>query len=184
MQPSYLSSVIKQFEYYKSLGDKTFNQLSFEDLQKEFAEDSNSISIVVKHLAGNMLSRWTNFLTEDGEKTWRQRDQEFEDSYTSKDDLIKNWNKGWQCLFDAITPLSESDLERIIYIRNQGHTVTEAINRQLAHYSYHLGQIVFLGKLVKGENWQSLSIPKGDSKKYNVEKFSKEKGKRHFTDDL
>ncbi len=184
MQPSYLSSVIKQFEYYKSLGDKTFNQLSFEDLQKEFVEDSNSISIVVKHLAGNMLSRWTNFLTEDGEKTWRQRDQEFEDSYTSKDDLIKNWNKGWQCLFDAITPLSESDLERIIYIRNQGHTVTEAINRQLAHYSYHLGQIVLLGKLVKGENWQSLSIPKGNSKTYNVEKFSKEKGRRHFTDDL
>ncbi|TGV03320.1 DinB family protein [Flavivirga rizhaonensis] len=181
---SYLKSIIKQFEYYKSLGDKTFNQLSFEELQKEFTEDSNSIAIVVKHIVGNMLSRWTNFLTEDGEKEWRHRDQEFEDTYTSKNDLTKAWDQGWKCLFDAITPLSENDLERIIYIRNQGHTVVEAINRQLAHYSYHTGQIVFLGKLVKGKNWQSLSIPKGDSSKYNKEKFSKEKGRRHFTDDL
>ncbi|GAA3590440.1 DUF1572 family protein [Flavivirga amylovorans] len=184
MQTSYLSSIIKQFEYYKSLGDKTFKQLSFEELQKEFAEDSNSITIIVKHIVGNMLSRWTNFLTEDGEKEWRHRDLEFEDTYTSKDDLITEWNKAWNCLFDAITPLSENDLERIIYIRNQGHTVTEAIHRQLAHYSYHIGQIVFLGKLLKGKHWQSLSIPKGNSSKYNAEKFSKEKERRHFTDDL
>ncbi|MDD7886985.1 DUF1572 family protein [Flavivirga sp. 57AJ16] len=184
MQTSYLSSVIKQFEYYKSLGDKTFNQLSLEELQKEFAEDSNSVAIIVKHIVGNMLSRWTNFLTEDGEKEWRQRDLEFVDTYASKDELIESWDKGWNCLFDAITPLTENDLERIIYIRNQGHTVTEAINRQLAHYAYHIGQIVFLGKLVKGKNWPSLSIPKGDSSKYNAEKFSKEKERRHFTDDL
>ncbi|MFS4481704.1 DinB family protein [Hyunsoonleella sp. 2307UL5-6] len=181
---SYLTSTIKQFEYYKSLGHKTLKDLTFEELQKEFAEDSNSISIIVKHLVGNMLSRWTNFLTEDGEKEWRHRDQEFIDSYTSKDDLIDNWNEGWQCLFDAVTPLKENDLEKIIYIRNQGHTVTEAINRQLAHYSYHVGQIVFLGKLLKGKNWKSLSIPKGDSSKYNTDKFSKEKSRRHFTDDL
>ncbi|MGC6430559.1 MAG: DUF1572 family protein [Jejuia sp.] len=181
---SYLTSIIKQFEYYKSLGDKTFKGLSFEELQKEFAEDSNSISIIVKHKVGNMLSRWTNFLTEDGEKTWRHRDEEFIDSYTSKEDLIENWNKGWDCLFGAITPLTKNDLERIIYIRNQGHTVIEAINRQLAHYSYHVGQIVFLGKLLKGENWTSLSIPKGDSSKYNKKKFGKDKGRRHFTDDL
>ncbi|NMH86060.1 DUF1572 family protein [Flavivirga sp. Y03] len=181
---SYLSSIIKQFEYYKSLGDKTFQELNFEELKKEFAEDSNSIAIVVKHMVGNMLSRWTNFLTEDGEKAWRHRDQEFEDTYTSKKALIDDWDKGWHCLFEAITPLTESDLERIIFIRNQGHTVTEAINRQLAHYAYHTGQIVFLGKLLKGKNWQSLSIPKGDSSKYNAEKFGKEKGRRHFTDDL
>ncbi len=181
---SYLSSIIKQFEYYKSLGDKTFNQLSFEEMQKEFTQDSNSITIIVKHLVGNMLSRWTNFLTEDGEKEWRHRDAEFQDTYTSKEVLIANWNKGWNCLFNAIKPLKETDLERIIYIRNQGHTVTEAINRQLAHYSYHTGQIVFLGKLIKGKNWTSLSIPKGDSSKYNKEKFSKEKTRKHFTDDL
>lgn len=181
---SYLSSITKQFEYYKSLGDKTIEQLSLEELKKEFVQDSNSVAIIVKHLAGNMLSRWTNFLTEDGEKEWRHRDSEFEDNYTSKKDLLAHWNEGWNCLFKAITPLKEQDLERIIYIRNQGHTVTEAINRQLAHYAYHVGQIVFLGKLLRGENWTSLSIPKGDSSKYNKEKFSKEKTRKHFTDDL
>jgi Protein of unknown function (DUF1572) len=184
MVNSFLTSAIKQFEYYKSLGDNTFNQLTFDELQKEFAEDSNSISIIVKHLVGNMLSRWTHFLTEDGEKSWRQRDSEFESTYTSKEALISDWNKGWKCLFDALNQLNEVDLEHIIYIRNQGHTITEAINRQLAHYPYHVGQIVFLGKLIKGKDWQSLSIPKGTSMKYNEEKFSKEKGRRHFTDDL
>ena len=184
MNNSYLVSAIKQFKYYKSLGDKTFDQLNFEELQKEFVEDSNSISIIVKHLVGNMLSRWTHFLNEDGEKTWRNRDLEFVDSYTTKDELITNWNNGWKCLFDALSPLTEKDLNAIIYIRNQGHTVTEAINRQLCHYAYHVGQIVFLGKLLKGNQWKSLSIPKGNSESYNAEKFSKEKGKRHFTDDL
>jgi len=181
---SYLTSIIKQFQYYKSLGDKTFKNLSFEEMQKEFAKDSNSISIIVKHLAGNMLSRWTNFLTEDGEKEWRQRDMEFVDSFTSKDDIIEYWNKGWKCFFEAITSLEEKDLEYIVYIRNQGHTVTEAINRQLAHYSYHVGQIVFLGKLIKGEQWTSLSIPKGNSSSYNKDKFSNKKERKHFTDDL
>ncbi len=181
---SYLSSVVKQFRYYKSLGDKTIEVLSFSELQKEFAVDSNSISIIVKHMVGNMLSRWTNFLTEDGEKEWRQRDEEFVDTYKSKEEVIADWNTGWQYLFGAIEPLNEQDLETIIYIRNQGHSVTEAINRQLAHYAYHVGQIVFLGKLIKAKNWQSLSIPKGASQIYNTEKFSKEKGRRHFTDDL
>lgn len=181
---SYLTSVIKQFKYYKSLGDRTFESLSYEELSNEISKDSNSISIIVKHLVGNILSRWTNFLTEDGEKEWRQRDQEFEGTYETKEELIESWTSGWNCLFDAIKPLTYNDLERIIYIRNQGHTVTEAINRQLAHYAYHIGQIVFLGKVLKGEDWQSLSISKGDSKKYNQDKFSKEKSKRHFTDDL
>ncbi|PWH82633.1 hypothetical protein DIS18_10365 [Algibacter marinivivus] len=181
---SYLTSVIKQFEYYKSLGDKTFEQLSFDDIQWQSNEDSNSVSIIVKHIVGNMLSRWTNFLTEDGEKEWRNRDDEFVSSFSSKEDLVAAWESGWFCLFNAIKPLKVEDLERIIYIRNGGHTVTEAINRQLAHYSYHIGQIVFLGKLLKGKNWTSLSISKGDSINYNKDKFNKEKGKRHFTDDL
>ncbi|RZN81019.1 MAG: DUF1572 domain-containing protein [Winogradskyella sp.] len=181
---TYLASSIKQFEYYKSLGDKTFAQLSFEELQIEFVQDSNSISIIVKHIVGNMLSRWTNFLTEDGEKDWRHRDNEFIDSFQSKEELIEAWNKGWDCLFSAIKSLSESDLERIIYIRNQGHTVIEAINRQMMHYAYHIGQIVYLGKLIKGEKWESLSIPKGKSKDYNKDKFQKDKGRRHFTDNL
>lgn len=181
---SYLESSIKQFEYYKSLGDKTFDQLTFDELKNEFAEDSNSITIIVKHIVGNMLSRWTNFLTEDGEKEWRQRDGEFIDSFQSKEELLNAWNKGWDCLFSAIKPLNTEDLERVIYIRNQGHTVVEAINRQMMHYAYHIGQIVFLGKLTKGGNWQSLSIAKGKSKDYNQEKFAKDKGKRHFTEDL
>ncbi|MCL6296678.1 DUF1572 family protein [Jejuia spongiicola] len=184
MEKSYLSSIIKQFEYYKSLGDKTLSQLTFENIQWQSNEDSNSIAIMVKHIAGNMLSRWTNFLTQDGEKEWRHRDDEFIDSFKSNEDLIAIWESGWACLFNAIKPLQNVDLERIIYIRNQGHTVTEAINRQLAHYSYHIGQMVFLGKLIKGDQWQSLSIPKGDSSKYNQGKFAKEKEIRHFTDDL
>lgn len=184
MENSYLPSVLKQFKYYKNLGDNTIAQLSFEELQKEFAQDSNSISIIVKHIVGNMLSRWTNFLTEDGEKQWRQRDNEFIDTYTSKEDLTNNWNLGWECLFGALNNLHYKDLEQIIYIRNQGHTVTEALNRQLMHYAYHVGQMVTLGKINKGENWVSLSIPKGKSKDYNSKKFSKDKGLRHFTEDL
>lgn len=184
MEISYLTSTLKQFEYYKSLGDKTISQLTFDELKHEFVEDSNSIAIIVKHIVGNMLSRWTNFLTEDGEKNWRHRDSEFEDTFQNREALLAYWNKGWDCLLNAIKPLTSADLERIIYIRNQGHTVTEAINRQLAHYAYHIGQLVFLGKLSKGKKWKSLSIPKGESVTYNTEKFDKEKGRRHFTDDL
>ncbi len=181
---SYLDSIHKQFSYYKSLGDKTFEQLSFEELQRTIVPETNSITILVKHIVGNMLSRWTNFLTEDGEKTWRQRDNEFIDTYNTKEEMIANWETSWDCLFNAIEPIKDSQLDSIIYIRNQGHTVSEAINRQLAHYAYHVGQIVLLGTQLKGEEWQSLSIPKGKSKSYNKEKFAKEKGRRHFTDDL
>lgn len=184
MESSYLSSTIKQFEYYKSLGDKTINQLSFKELQWQPSETSNTVSVVINHMVGNMVSRWTNFLTEDGEKTWRARDAEFQESYSNKEELLAAWENGWLCVFTAIKPLKTEDLERIIYIRNQGHTVTEAINRQLAHYAYHVGQMVFLGKLLKGNNWQSLSIPKGKSATYNQEKFAKEKERKHFTDDL
>lgn len=126
-------------------------------------EDSNSIAILVKHIAGNMRSRWTNFLTEDGEKTWRNRDDEFISDFDSKEGIIAVWESGWFCLFEAIKPLKKEDLERTIYIRNGGHSVIEAINRQLGHYAYHIGQIVFLGKLLKGSDWKSLSIIKGNS---------------------
>jgi len=173
MKNSYLTSTLKQFQYYKLLGEKTIDQLDDEQIHWHYNKESNSISIIVKHLVGNMLSRWTNFLTEDGEKKWRYRDEEFLDTYKNKKELLNAWEKGWQCLFNAITPLNYSDLEKIIYIRNQGHSVTEAINRQLTHYSYHIGQIVFLGKMLQDEKWESLSIPKGKSTTYNQEKFSK-----------
>ena len=180
---SYHNSILDQFKSYKALGFKTFNQLTNDELHWQPNEDTNSIAIIVKHMVGNMFSRWTNFLTEDGEKEWRDREDEFVDSYKTIEELTTAWEKGWDCVFDAITNLSDSDLERTIYIRNEGHLVTEAIARQLAHYSYHIGQIVFIGKMIKGNQWQSLSIPKGESVAFNAEKFSKEKSKRNFSEE-
>ncbi len=184
MEKDYLNSVKKQFEYYKMLGDKTFTQLSDDDFFWQFNEESNSVAMIVKHLHGNMLSRWTDFLTTDGEKDWRNRDEEFEGVVTTKEDVLEEWEAGWQCLFDTLNALTDKDLEGIIYIRNMGHTVVEAINRQLAHYPYHVGQIVFIGKMLADDNWQSLSIPRGNSTQYNAEKFAQPKGKRHFTDEF
>lgn len=170
MAGTHISGILKQFQYYKTVGDKTFTQLSFEELCYQPNEDSNSISIIVKHMVGNMISRWTNFLTEDGEKPWRKRDEEFEASYTSKEELIKAWETGWDCLFEAVTSLADNDMDKIVYIRNEGHTVAEAIYRQLGHYPYHIGQIAYIGKMLKENKWQSLSIPKGNSNLYNETK--------------
>jgi hypothetical protein len=181
---TYLTSIKKQFTYYKSLGDSTMAQVTNKQLFYQYNEESNSIAILVKHLSGNMLSRWTDFLTSDGEKEWRKRDEEFNNSIKTKEELLLIWEKGWTCLFEAINSLSDDDLSKEIYIRNMGHSVTEAINRQLSHYAYHIGQIVFIGKLVTNENWKSLSIPKGNSKAYNADKFNKPKRTEHFTDDL
>lgn len=184
MKSDYLEGIKKQFEYYKSLGDKTFSQIPDEKLFWQFNEESNSIAIIVKHLWGNMLSRWTDFLTTDGEKEWRKRDEEFNNDITSKQELIAKWNAGWDCLFNALNSITNEDLDKEIFIRNQGHTISEAINRQLAHYPYHIGQIVFIGKMACDTSWTSLSIPKGNSKDYNKEKFSKAKHKEHFTSEF
>tara|TARA_B100000780_G_C20923443_1_gene367953 strand:- start:40 stop:411 length:372 start_codon:yes stop_codon:yes gene_type:complete len=119
-----------------------------------------------------MLSRWTNFLNSDGEKDFRDRDNEFVDDINNKEELLNLWSKGWDCLFNSLESLSETDLEKIVYIRNESHTVIESINRQLCHYSYHIGQIVYLGKIILEENWESLSIPKDQSEKFNLKKFS------------
>jgi Protein of unknown function (DUF1572) len=181
MTNSFLSAAISQFQYYKLIGEKTFAQLSDEQLFWQCNEESNSVATIVKHLAGNMLSRWTDFLTTDGEKEWRNRESEFENDIKTREDLLALWNKGWQCLFNALALITEDDLEKEIFIRNQGHTVTESINRQLAHYPYHVGQIVFIGKMLCDSNWNSLSIPKGNSQQYNAEKFAKEKRTKHFT---
>lgn len=178
---NYLESVKKQFEYYKLLGDKTFRQVKEEDLFWQYNPESNSIAIIVKHLWGNMLSRWTDFLNTDGEKTWRNRDQEFEASIKTKVELLEKWEAGWACLFEAIDSVNEDNFATTVYIRNLGHTITEAINRQLAHYASHIGQIVFIGRMIQGEQWQSLSIPKGGSKAFNEKKFAKPKRKEHFT---
>jgi len=183
MNNDYLDSAKKQFAYYKMLGEKTFSQLTDEQLFVQLNKESNSIATIVKHLWGNMLSRWTDFLTTDGEKEWRQRDAEFDSDIADRAELLEKWNEGWTCLFDALNLLTENDLSKEIFIRNQGHSVTEAINRQLAHYPCHVGQIVFIGKFLCNEHWTSLSIPKGDSKEYNAGKFSKPKHKQHFTDE-
>lgn len=184
MTNDYLESVKKQFQYYKMLGDKTFAQLTEEAFFWQYNDDSNSIATIVNHLYGNMLSRWTDFLTTDGEKEWRNRDTEFEQHTTTKAEVIIKWEAGWACLFNAINPLTDADLAKIIYIRNQGHTVIEAINRQLAHYPYHIGQIVMLGKMLASNGWQSLSIPKGKSQVYNSEKFTQPQQRAHFTDEF
>jgi len=184
MQNSFLNSVTKQFKYYKSLGDKTYSQLTAEQLFWSPSPEANSIAILIKHITGNMKSRWTNFLTEDGEKEWRNRDDEFVNTFKTKEEVLAYWETGWSCLFNSLNSLSAANLEDIVYIRNQGHTVTEAINRQLCHYPYHIGQIVFLAKIILGDDWQTLSIAKNASNKYNAEKFANDKELKHFTEDL
>ena len=179
----FLRSANRQFLYYKTLGEKAIDQLEAEELFVSLNEDTNSIATIVKHLHGNMLSRWTDFLTTDGEKESRNRDGEFENDTKDKNELLKQWNQGWDCLFKTLNSLKPEDLDKIVYIRNEGHTVLEAINRQLAHYPYHVGQMVFFAKILKKSEWTSLSIPKNKSKDYNSDKFSKEKSKKHFTDD-
>ncbi|WP_289657976.1 DUF1572 family protein [Flavobacterium panacagri] len=180
---SYLESAKKQFLYYKMLGEKAIDQLEPSQLFVSFNDDTNSIATIIKHISGNMLSRWTNFLTSDGEKEWRNRDAEFENDLQSKEEVLEVWNKGWNCLENALESLKPEQLSEIIYIRNEGHTVIEAINRQLAHYPYHLGQIVFYAKQLKNSEWNSLSIPKNKSGNYNAEKFAKEKEIKNFTDE-
>lgn len=184
MGTGYLESVIKQFEYYKFLGEKAMDQLPDEKLFWQYNPESNSIAIIVQHLWGNMLSRWTDFLNSDGEKEWRNRDAEFENKISTKEQLLAKWEEGWKRLLDTLKELKEDDLQKIVYIRNQGHTVMEAINRQLAHYPYHVGQIIYIAKMVADSDWKSLSIPRGDSKAYNTKKFVKPKTKEHFTDEI
>ena len=238
MNADYLNSAKQQFQYYKQIGDKTMAQLSDEQLYWQYNDASNSIAILVKHLWGNMMSRWTDFLTTDGEKDFRKRDEEFKlsvgpslqgvdtdiaegvDNDTEGVDntadgvntdiaegvdtniaegvdknvrdvtnehsravITERWELGWACLFTALDSINEENFDITVYIRNQGHTIPEAVNRQMMHYAYHVGQMVYLGRIMKGEDWQSLSIPKGNSKVYNAEKFAQEKGKRHFTDE-
>lgn len=177
-----LNSTIKYAKYYKTLGEQTFEQLSDEELRWEPGVDSNSIMTIVKHLWGNMLSRWTNFMTEDGEKSWRQRDAEFENDIETREEMLAKWNEGWDCFIGELEKLTPDDLTKTIYIRNEGQSVDIAIQRQMAHYPYHVGQIVLIGKIIRGTDWKSLSIPKGQSTQYNEKKFAEEKATRHPTD--
>ena len=160
---NYLTSTKKLFRYYKTLGDAVIGRADEQALHWQYNAESNSIAVIIQHISGNSLSRWSDFLKSDGEKEWRDRDAEFEDTTMTKAELRDLWERGWQCLFNAIDPLTEDDLAKIVYIRNEGHTVLEAMNRQLAHLPYHVGQMVLIGNMIVGEGWESLTIPKGQS---------------------
>ena len=164
---------IKRFLYYKEIGDKTLVQLSEEEIFWQYNEESNSIAIIIKHIAGNMLSRWTNFLSEDGEKDWRDRDLEFENSFKSKSEVLEYWEKGWECLFSALSQIKDENINSTIYIRGEAHSVLDAVLRQLAHYPYHVGQIIYVGKMMKNNDWQTLSIARNKSADFNQQMKSK-----------
>jgi hypothetical protein len=165
----YLEDSISSFRAYKKLGEKALDQLNEEEFFITLDEEGNSVAVVMKHMAGNMFSRWTDFLTTDGEKPDRNRDREFViDSTSSKDDVLDYWQRGWQRVFDALEPLQAADLETKVLIRGEEHTVVQAINRQLMHYSYHIGQIVFLAKHFRSAEWKSLSIPRNRSAEFNA----------------
>ena len=163
----FLKNCIKRFLYYKELGDRTLEQISEEELHWMPSSESNSIALIIQHMHGNMKSRWTNFLTEDGEKPWRNRDQEFEQPIWTKEAALDIWNQGWNCLLDTLAGLQTEDLQKTIYIRTEPLLVYDAILRQLAHYPYHVGQIVYIGRMIRNEQWKNLSIPKGNSQAFN-----------------
>jgi len=164
---SYLKDSLSLFRFYKKLAEGAMEQVSDEQLFAALDEEMNSLAIVVKHMAGNMRSRWTDFLTTDGEKPDRNRDSEFVAPPATREELIRLWNEGWGLVFSALEPLSDSDLTRKITIRGEPHSVMQAINRQIAHYSYHCGQIVFLAKHFKAGDWKSLSVPRNRSAEFN-----------------
>ncbi len=150
---------IKRFEYYKSLGNKAFDQLTDEQIFWQYNEESNSIAVIVKHVAGNMLSRWTNFLTEDGEKQGRNRDEEFINTFKTKDEVLDFWEKGWKCLFEALNQINDENIYSTIYIRGEAHSVMDAVFRQLAHYPYHIGQMVYIAKMIKMKTGRHFPLP-------------------------
>lgn len=166
-ETSFIQDTVKRLRYYKELGDKTFAQLEEKDFFFQPSADSNSIATIVQHLHGNMRSRFTNFLTEDGEKPWRDRDAEFGINIATKAAVIAQWEEGWQIVFTAIENLQPQELTNTIYIRTEPLLVYDALLRQLAHYPYHIGQILYIGKMIKDVDWQSLSIAKGQSQQFN-----------------
>ncbi len=164
---SYLEDSLSLFRYYKGLADKAMAQVTNEQLYAVLDPEMNSIAVIVKHLAGNMRSRWTDFLTTDGEKPDRRRDTEFVDPPRTREEMLALWEDGWRRLFRALEPLSDDDLKRTVKIRSEAHSVMQAINRQVAHYAYHCGQIVFLAKHFNNAAWRSLSVPRGKSEDFN-----------------
>src|SRR5215510_14412762 len=174
----YLKDSLSLLHYYKRLAERAMEQVSDQQLFTALDEEMNSIAIIVKHMAGNMRSRWTDFLTSDGEKPNRNRDSEFVTPPATRDELMRLWNQGWEVVFGALEPLSDSDLESKITIRGEPHSVMQAINRQIAHYAYHCGQIVFLAKHFKAAEWKSLSVPRNKSAEFNQKVVAGEASQR------
>jgi hypothetical protein len=172
---SIVSVVVEEFQKIKKLADKAIEQLSDEQLHVTIDPESNSVAVIMRHMAGNMRSHWVNFLTSDGEKPNRMRDGEFEDPRQSRADLIAEWEHGWRCLFDAVTPLTDADLQRTVMIRSEAHSVYKAMSRQVSHYAGHAYQILFLAKHLRGANWTTLSIPRGQSEEFNRRMLAKMK---------
>jgi uncharacterized damage-inducible protein DinB len=178
---SYTKDSVDLFRYYKRLGERAIEQCPDDSLFSTLDAESNSIAIIVKHMAGNMRSRWTDFLTTDGEKPDRNRDSEFEEPPRDRAELLAMWERGWKILFDALEPLTEADLARTITIRSEPHSVMQAINRQIAHYSYHIGQIIFLAKhfvTASTGNWTALTVPRNKSKQFNADVTAGRKSQR------
>jgi hypothetical protein len=165
---SYVKDSTDLFRYYKKLADRAMEQVPDEGLFANLDAESNSIAIIVKHLAGNMRSRWTDFLTSDGEKPDRNRDMEFEVPPATRAELTVMWESNWKIVFDALLPLTDSDLGRTIYIRGEAHSVMQAINRQMGHYAYHVGQIVYLAKHFSAQEWKALTVPRNKSAEFNA----------------
>ncbi len=171
MIEEYLKNITKQFKSYKEVADKTIQQLQEKDLHWKYNDESNSIASIIVHLSENMLSRWTNFFTSDGEKDSRDRDTEFEPQSLSKLELLDKWENGWNCLFTALNSLDKTNFKQPIYIRNKQHKLVESITRQIAHYPYHIGQITYIGKMILNDKWKTASIAKGKSKEYMKQEF-------------
>lgn len=166
---NYFEDALKSFRAYKKLAEKAIAQLSDEEFFVTLDEESNSVAVIMKHIAGNMFSRWTDFLISDGEKPNRNRDMEFViEPLTTKDDVIDYWERGWKCVFEALETLRPEDFEKKVTIRGEEHTIVQAINRQMTHYAYHIGQIVFLAKHFRSAEWKSLSIPRNRSAEFNA----------------
>ena len=170
-----LSAAIDEFQKIKKLADKSIEQLTDEQLHATIDPESNSVAVMMRHMAGNMRSRWVDFMTSDGEKPDRMRDREFEDPRQSRAELIAEWEHGWRCVFDALSPLTDGDLQRTVLIRGEAHSVYKAISRQVAHYAGHAYQILFLAKHLQGANWKTLSIPRGQSEEFNKRMLAKVK---------
>ena len=173
-----LPVVLDEFQKIKKLADKAIEQLSDEQLHTTIDPDANSVAVLMRHMAGNMRSRWTDFLTTDGEKPDRQRDTEFVEPFTSRAELMERWEAGWDHVWRALGNLTDADMERVVTIRAERHSVMQAINRQVAHYAYHVGQIVLLTKHFAGANWKALTIPKKQSKEFNADVEAGKKSQR------